>query len=222
MKRTDKHVKKTAKPAQPAFKTPAQELLEFEAKVLATKYGPVIWMALTMEESDNDPRLLSEWVAMVLTPFPAILRRSFPNTLVDKDSAAPLADRLLHAAMREVGSKVDELWPEYVGLLNRSPDELKAYRERYNQNRLPPDTIVRPRELRQEPGRPRNQKQAARDAKIVYLYDVQKYGSFGKIARKLKIYDKHGAPSGAKAYSAYRRYKVETETKSLPNSDTET
>ena len=206
MKRTSKHVKEPAKPTQqPAFKTPARELEEFKARVLATKHGPVIWMALTMEESDNDPRLLSEWVAMVLAPFPAILRRSFPNTPVDKDSAAPLADRLLYAAMREVESKVDELWPEYVGLLNRNPDELKAYRERYNQNRLPPDTVVRPRELRQEPGRPRNQKLAERDKQIVDMHDVDKY-SFGKIARKLKI-------GREVAMSAYYRMKRNTPTR---------
>lgn len=214
MKRTNKHVKETAKPAQPpAYKTPAQQLEEFKARVLAMKHGPVIWMALTMEESDNDPRLLSEWAAMVLAPFPAILRRSFPNTLVDKDLAAPLADRLVRAAMREVGSQVDELWPEYVRLLNRNPDELKAYRERYNQNRLPPDTVVRPRELRQEPGRPRNQKQAERDAQILHMKDAQGL-TFGRIARKLRI----GREVAATAY--YRMKHEEAVTKFPLNSDT--
>jgi hypothetical protein len=72
--------------------------------------------------------------------------------------------------MREVGSKVDELWPEYVRVLERNPDELRAYRERYKQNRLPPDVVVRPRELRQEPGRPRDQKLAERDELIYSLY----------------------------------------------------
>lgn len=201
MKRTDKHVKETAKPAQqPAYKTSAQELQEFKARVLAMKHGPVIWMAQTMEESDNDPRLLSEWVAMVSAPFPATLRRSFPNTPVDKDSAALLADRLLYAAMREVGSTVDGLWPEYARLLKRNPDELKAYRESYNQNRLPPNTVSRPRELRQGPGAPR--KLAERDAQIVYMHDVGKY-SFGKIARKLKI-------GREVAMSAYYRTKRNT------------
>jgi hypothetical protein len=85
MKRTNKHVKESAKPAQqPAFKTPAQELEQFKAKVLAMRYGGFIWLALNG-------------------------RLRMP----------PL--------VREVTSKLDELWPEYRRLLNLNPDQLKGY-----------------------------------------------------------------------------------------------
>ncbi len=184
-KRTMKRGKETAKSAQqPAFRTPAQELEDFKAKVLAMKHGAVIWMSLTMYDVD-DQRLLSEWVEMILAPFPAMLRQYFPNTCTDNRLAAPLGDELLGAAMHEVENKTDELWPEYKHLLERNPDELKAYRERYNQNRLPPDFAIRPRELPQR-GRPRKQTLAERDAQIVYMKDVQNY-SFGQIAQKLNM-----------------------------------
>jgi hypothetical protein len=208
MKRANKHVKGTAKPVQQrAFKRPAQELQEFKAKVLALKHGPVIWCSLSMEESDDNMRILLGWVEEVLAPFPALLSQFFPNTLIDTPTkmagARFLADRLLRQALHEVGSKVDELWPEYRSLLELNPDELKTYRDRYNQNRLPPDFAERPRELRQGPGAPR--KQAARDAQIAYMKDKRNY-TFGQIARKLEI-------PRQSVSSAYYRMKGHTPTR---------
>ncbi len=181
MKSTNKHGRE---PGKTAFKTPAQELQGFKAKVLALEHGPAIWMALTMEESGDDPHLLSEWAETVLAPFPAMLAQHFPNGVADREMGRPLADRLFRHAMREVGSNVDELWPEYMRLLERNPEELKAYRERYKPNRLPPDFAVRPRELRKGPGRTRTN--ATRDEQIREMHVSQKR-TFGQIARKLGI-----------------------------------
>lgn len=199
MKRTHKHVRENAKPTQQAaFKTPAQELEEFKAKVLAMRYGQIVQLKL-----DGCP--IGLWSGKL---------------------SCIVSDEEYHAADAEVRREFLEHWREYKRLLKLNPDALKAYQERQRAYQEQAKSLAARAQCLftvgelQRRGAPR--KQVARDAKIVYLYDVQKYGSFGKIARKLKIYDKHGAPSGAKAYSAYRRYKVETETKSLPNSDTET
>jgi hypothetical protein len=198
MKRTNKHVKETAKPAQqPAFKTPAQRLEEFKAKVLAMRYGEYLWMILDSATNREISRLIGTTIRL----------EEFP------------------AAFREATSRVPELWPEYLRLLRLNPDALKAYQYRAAWNgtwgwRLSDRGVPHVVDvLRRTRGRPR--KLADRDAKIVHMHDVGKY-SFGKIARKLKIYDKHGAPSGATAYSAYRRYKPKTETEFPLNSDTET
>jgi len=212
MKRTNKHGKETAKPIQqPAFTTPAQELEEFKAKVLAMRYGEAIWLHL------ND---YPGWDRKISETGAALNCMTFG--LIVWGKVSPTVNQEFRAAMAEVQRKSAELWPEYARLLKRNPDELKAYQKRYNRNRRrpkPDDVLHDARDLRQGRGRPR--KLAARDAEIAHMHDVQGY-SFGKIARKLKIYDKHGAPSGAQAHSAYRRYKVETETKFPPNSDTET
>ena len=59
MKRTDKHVKETAKPAQqPPFKTPAQELEEFGAKVLAMRKGAAIWRNLDSQPWSDRGKIL--------------------------------------------------------------------------------------------------------------------------------------------------------------------
>lgn len=213
MKRTTKHGKEAAKPAQqPIFKTPVQELKEFKAKVLAMKHGLLIWVDLDARVSVNQTcQQANEDNSLIRDAY------SFWEWTEALKAIVPLEE--FGAALDEVRGKVAELWPEYKRLLKSIPDAQNAYNERYNQNCALHKVARGLRDLK-EPGRRREL--AARDAKIVYLYDVQKYGSFGKIARKLKIYNKHGAPSGAKAYSAYRRYKMETKTKSPPNSDTET
>jgi hypothetical protein len=213
MKRTNKHIKETPKPAQqPAFKTPAQELEQFKAKVLAIRYGETIWLELNAYPFE-------EWGRKISATGYELYIATFGLATWGKISAT--VNEEFSAALGEVQRKADELWPQFARLLRRVPDELKAYQKRYNRNRRQPKHVVfrDARDLRQEPGRPR--KLATRDAQIAYLRDVQGC-SFGQIARMLKIYDKHGAPSGAKACSAYRRYGAETETKLPLNSDTET
>jgi hypothetical protein len=212
MERTNKHVGAPAKPVQqPAFKTPAQELEEFKAKVLGMRNGLLIWV-------DLDARLsMNETCQQAQDDGPLIRDAySFSEWWQALEAVVPVKE--LPAAAGEIHRQVAELWPEYKRLLERNPDALKTYNKRYEQNRILRKVRRGDREL-QGPGRTR--KLAARDARIAHMHDVQGC-SFGQIARKLKIYDKHGAPSGAKAYSAYRRYKVESETKFPPNSDTET
>jgi|SRR5271157_33150 len=208
MERTNKHVKERAKPAQqPACRTPAQELEEYKAKVLAMKHGLLIWLDLDARVTINqtcpqamedgplirDAYSFSEWMEALRANVPV---EKFP------------------AALGEVQGKVDELWPEYACLLKRDPDALKAYIKRYKQN----CTLHRVRRgVRDLNGPGRTRKLAARDALIVYMKDVQNY-TFGRIARKLRI-------GRAVASSAYYRMKKQTrgtETKFPLNSDTET
>ncbi|MGA3315738.1 MAG: hypothetical protein ABSC64_04790 [Candidatus Korobacteraceae bacterium] len=161
MKRTNKHVKETAKPVQPpAYKIPAQQLEEFKAKVLAMRYGELIWLGLDARvawrvHETGDDRLysLSQWGVKFMTLVP------------------PLEAGI---ALRELEGKQHELWPEYVRLLKRNPDELKAFQERYNQTkRLLNDLLGDRRDLlRQGPGAPR--KLAERDALIYSLYKQEK------------------------------------------------
>jgi hypothetical protein len=86
MKRTTKHIKETAKPAQPpTYKTPAQELEEFKAKVLAMRYGELIWYQLGAYS-------FSEWTTLSATGFDGKLL----NELRDKsDELWPEFVRLL-------------------------------------------------------------------------------------------------------------------------------
>jgi len=99
--------------------------------------------------------------------------------------------------LNEVRDKSDELWPEYVGLLGLNPDALEAFQKRFKQN-------LRLLRLR-EPGRPRDQKLALRDAQIVCMHDGGKE-SFGKIARKLRM-------GREVAEAAYYRMKRSTPTR---------
>jgi hypothetical protein len=182
MKRTTKHAKENAKAIQPAFKTPAQELAEFKAKVLAMRYGQIVQLKL-----DGCP--IGLWSGKL---------------------SCIVSDEQYHAADAEVRRGFLEHLREYKRLLKLNPDALKAYMEGQRAYQEQAKSLAARAGIftvgeLQRRGAPR--KQTARDAKIVYLYDVQKYGSFAKIAQKLKIYDKHGAPSGAKAHSAYRRFK---------------
>jgi hypothetical protein len=103
MKRAKKHVKEKAKPVQqPAFKTPAQELEEFTAKVSAMRYGEYLWLVLDSAPNRDISRLLGTTIRL----------EEFP------------------AAFREAKSQVPELWPEYLRLLRLNPDALKAYQYR--------------------------------------------------------------------------------------------
>src|ERR1035437_1877331 len=193
MKRTNKNVKETAKPAQQsAFKTPAQELAEFKTKVLAMRYGEFIWR-------DLNAYPFEEWGRKLSATGYELYVGTFGLMVWGKVS--PTVNKEFMTALREIQHKADERWPEFARLLRRVPDELKAYQERYNRNRRSPNHVVLrdARDLRQEPGRPRDQKLAERDAQIVYMKDVQGY-SFGKIARKLKV-------GRSVAMSAYYRIK---------------
>jgi hypothetical protein len=193
MKRTDKHVKETAKPAQqPGFKTPAQELEEFKAKVLAMRYGLLIWVDLTARVSMNQ-------ICQQAQDDGPLIRDAYSFWEWTEALKAIVPVEEFGAALDEVRGKVAELWPEYACLLKRDPDALGAYNNRYNQNCLLHKVRRGDRELR-GPGRTR--KLAARDTQIVYMKDVQKY-TFGRIARELRI-------GREVAMSAYYRMKKQT------------
>lgn len=146
MKRTTKHRKEAAKPAQqPAFKTPVQELEEFCAKVLAMKYGEFIWLNLA----------------------------AYPVREIGMLIGTTIPIEEFSAAFREAKTNLPKLWPEYMRLLRLNPDELKAYSYKvafngsweYRFN----DVFYAARDLlRPGVGAPR--KQAVRDALIYSLY----------------------------------------------------
>jgi hypothetical protein len=187
MKRTTKHGKGAAKPAQqPAFKTPAQELEEFGAKVLGMKYGEFIWRNLNAYPVREIGMLIG--------------------------TAIPIEE--FSAAFREAKTKLPELWPEYMRLLRLNPDELKAYSYKvafngsweYRFN----DAFYAARDLlRPGVGAPR--KQAVRDALIYSLYKQGTKKTDQQVATILE--HKHGIKMSRQAVR--RAYDREEERRTL-------
>lgn len=147
---------------QEAFKTSAQELEEFIAKVCAMKYGLYLWAFLDSAPNWEISRLIGTKIRL----------EDFP------------------AAFREAKSQVSELWPEYLRLLRLNPEALKAYNLRVVWNgswqwRLSDRGVPHVVDvLRQRPGRPREM--AERDEQIWYMKEELNY-KFVQIARELNL-----------------------------------